>query len=71
MDLIQKLFEKELFSIYPEPIVFKFLRAGVKLLNKIQLKNLFEFLEEILPEFNTSILIDGNDIRIVILLQKI
>ncbi len=71
MDLIQKLFEKELFSIYPEPIVFKFLREGVKLLNKIQLKNLFEFLEEILPEFNTSILIDGNDIRIVILLHKI
>jgi len=70
MDLIQKLFQQDLFLIYPEPIIFEFFRSGIKLLSKIQLKNFFKFIEEILPEFNISLLINGNKIKIVILLQK-
>ena len=70
MDLIQKLFEQDLFLIYPEPIIFKFLKRGIKLLGKIQLKNFIKFIEELLPEFNISLLIIGNKIKIVILLQK-
>ncbi len=71
MDLIQKLFEQDLFLIYPEPIVSEFLKNGIKLLSQIQLKNVIKFIEEILPEFNTSLLINGNIIKIVIFLQHI
>jgi len=70
MTLIQKFFEQHLFLIYPEPIIFKFLRESIKLLNKIQIQNLFKFIEEVLPEFNTSLLIDGSNIMVVVFLQK-
>ena len=70
MDLIQKLFEQNLFLIYPEPIVFEFLKRGINLFGKIQLKNFFKFIEELLPEFNTSLFIDGDKQKIVVLLQK-
>jgi len=70
MNLIHKILEKDLFLIYPEPIIFHFLKSVVKLLNKIQLSNLFKFIEEILPEFNISLLIDGNTTKLIALLQK-
>ncbi len=70
MDLIQKLFEQNLFLIYPEPIVFEFLKRWIKLFGKLQLKNFFKFIEELLPEFNTSLFIDGDKQKIVVLLQK-
>ncbi|MFW9990366.1 MAG: hypothetical protein ACFFC3_17120, partial [Candidatus Odinarchaeota archaeon] len=70
MDLIQELFENDLFLIYPEPLFSKFLKNVIMLLNNIKLKNLYKFIEEILPEFNISLLIDGNKAKIVIHLQK-
>ncbi len=70
MDLIQKILEKDLFLIYPEPIIFHFLKSAIKLLNKIRLSNFFKFIEEILPEFNTSLLINGNKKKLIFLLQK-
>jgi len=68
--LIQKFFEQDLFLIYPEPTIFKFLRDSIKLLNNIQIQSLFKFIEEVLPEFNTSLLIDGSNIKVVVFLQK-
>ena len=70
MTLIQKFFEQDLFLIYPEPTIFKFLRESIKLLNKIQIQSLFKFIEEVLPEFNTSLLIDGSNIKVIVYLQK-
>lgn len=70
LDLVQKILERNLFLMYPEPIIFNFLKSGIALLNKIQLRNFFKFMEEILPEFNTSLLIDGNTTKIIALLQK-
>lgn len=70
MDLIQKLFENNLFLIYPEPILSEFLKNVLTLLNNIQLKYIYKFIEEILPEFNISFLIDGNKAKFVIHLQK-
>ncbi|MFX0104161.1 MAG: hypothetical protein ACFE75_01565, partial [Candidatus Hodarchaeota archaeon] len=71
LDLIQKLFEKDLFLIYPKPTIFNFLRGSLALLNQVQLKSLFKNIEELLPEFNTFILIDGDRIKIVVNLQKV
>jgi hypothetical protein len=70
LDLIQKLFEKDLFFIYPEPTVFNFLKGSLTLLNQVQLKNLFKFIEDLLPKFNTFILLDGDIIKTIIHLQK-
>lgn len=71
MVLIQKVIKKELVLIYPEPILMKFLKAFLALLNDIHLQKLIKFVEEILPEFNHSLLITGNEIKVIIHLQKI
>ncbi|MFX0154114.1 MAG: hypothetical protein ACFE9Q_06260 [Candidatus Hodarchaeota archaeon] len=70
MDLIQKIFEKDLFLIYPEPLVFEFFRRAIKLLNKMRLQNVYKFIEALLPEFNISLLIGLNNTKIILLLQK-
>lgn len=70
MDLVQELFEQDLILIYPEPIVINFIKNGISLLNEIRFRNLFQFLEENLPEFHYSILIDGENTRIIALIQK-
>ncbi|MFX1363567.1 MAG: hypothetical protein ACFFCE_11155 [Promethearchaeota archaeon] len=68
-DLIQKLFVHDLILIYPAPIVSEFFKNVIKLLGKIRFKNIFKFINEILPEFNISFLIEGNKTKIVIHLQ--
>ncbi|MFW9971870.1 MAG: hypothetical protein ACFFDF_16905 [Candidatus Odinarchaeota archaeon] len=70
LDLLQKIINQDLVIIYPEPIVIHFLRNCLKLLNNIQLQNLFTIIEEVFPEFNLSLLMDGSDIKVIIHLQK-
>ncbi len=70
MDLIQKLINQDLVYIYPEPIIIKFLRNSLVLLDKIQLQSLFKIIEEIIPEFDFSLLINVSDVKIIIHLQK-
>lgn len=70
LDLIQKLINQDLVYIYPEPIIIKFLRSSLVLLDKIQLQNLFKIIEEIIPEFDLSLLINASDVKIIIHLQK-
>ncbi|MFX1420507.1 MAG: hypothetical protein ACFE9N_16515, partial [Promethearchaeota archaeon] len=70
MDLTQKIINQYLVLIYPEPIVIKFLRKSLTLLDNIRLPSLFNYIEEILPEFNLSLLINGSGIKIIIHLQK-
>ncbi|MFW9821279.1 MAG: hypothetical protein ACFFE5_16880, partial [Candidatus Thorarchaeota archaeon] len=70
MDLLQDIINNDLILIYPEPIIIKFLRDSLKLIDKIRLRNLFKFIEESIPEFNVSVFINGNDINVIIHLQK-
>ncbi|MFX1600927.1 MAG: hypothetical protein ACFFB6_10055 [Promethearchaeota archaeon] len=70
MDLIEKIINQDLVLIYPEPIIIKFFRNSITLLNKIHLKSLFTFIERVIPEFNLSLLIDGNGIKLILSLQK-
>lgn len=69
MDLIQTLFKNNLFYIYPEPNVYRFLNKSVKLLNGINLAKIFQFIEEILPDFNTSTVFYSD--KLVLILQII
>ena len=69
-DLIQKLINKDLILIYPEPLIIRFLKNSFNLLNNIPLQSLFLFIEEVLPEFNLSLLINGSGIKVIIHLQK-
>ncbi len=70
MGLVQKIINQDLVLIYPEPMVIKFLRNSLVLLDKIQLQNLFKIIEEIFPEFNLSLLINGSGIKVIVHLQK-
>jgi hypothetical protein len=71
LNLIQKLFEQNLLIIYPEPIVFNFIRKTIKLFNDININTLFKIIEELLPEFNISLLLNAYNIKIIVLLQKV
>jgi hypothetical protein len=68
--LIQKLIQKELILIYPEPIPIIFLRKSLNLLNKIPFRSLFQLFDDILPEFRISLFLRGNITNLVVLLQK-
>ncbi len=70
MDLLQKIINQNLVLIYPEPIIIKFLRNSFLLLDNTQLQNLFKNIEEIFPEFNLSLFINGSGIKVIIHLQK-
>jgi hypothetical protein len=70
-DLIQKLFEQELFTIYPEPNLFRYLKESIEFLNGNQLSHLFRLIYAILPEFNIAFIFGAQDLTIILHLQKI
>ncbi|MFX1379560.1 MAG: hypothetical protein ACFFA4_10750 [Promethearchaeota archaeon] len=70
MDFIQKIINRDLILIYPEPIVINFLRNFLKFVGKTHLRTLFKIIEEIFPEFNISLLVNGTGFKVIIHLQK-
>ena len=70
LDLYQIIFERNLFLIYPEPMFLDFLKGIIELLGKIRLKEVFNFIETLLPEFKISFLIGSDDLFMIFLLQK-
>jgi hypothetical protein len=70
LELIQRVINEDLVLIYPEPKFIKFLKNGLKLLNNIPFQRIFVLIEEILPQFNISLLINGSGIEVIIFLQK-
>jgi hypothetical protein len=70
LDLLQNIFEKDLIFIYPEPIVINFIRNFLSLLNQVRFNSIFEFIEEGVPEFNISIIIEGKTTKIIALVQN-
>lgn len=70
MDLIQILFEKDLFLIYPKPMFHNFFKGSIELLDKIRFKSVVNFLEKFLPEFKVSFLLGSGNIDIILLLQQ-
>jgi len=71
IELIQTLFEKNLFLIYPEPTICRFLKEFFLTLNNIRLYKFFKFLYKLLPEFNLSFLLSSEKQNIILHLQKI
>ena len=55
------LFEKELFYIYPTPNFYIFLKDCIKLLDQINLSQLFGFVNEIFPEFDNSFVVHSDN----------
>ncbi|MDX1797715.1 MAG: hypothetical protein R3255_03610 [Candidatus Lokiarchaeia archaeon] len=70
MRLLQDIINQNLVIIYPEPIIIKFFKASLKLLDQIRLLNLFKFVEETIPESNISIFMKGSGIKVILHLQK-
>ncbi|MHA1489504.1 MAG: hypothetical protein ACTSRI_07600 [Promethearchaeota archaeon] len=70
-NLVQELCTQELIYIYPEPNIYKFLKNNIRIINPINLTNIFGFINEILPEFNISIIINSEKQILIIKLQKV
>jgi hypothetical protein len=71
LDLIQKLIEKNLFIIYPEPQIFSLLKDIINFLSGYNLNNLFKIIYSYLPEFNISFIFGSETITFILHLQKI
>lgn len=70
LDLIEKLIGEELFFIYPEPILTKFIKANLNVLEKIKISKLFEFLQEITPDFDNTFLINFKEMLVTVQIKK-
>ena len=70
-DLLQYLFEHDLFYIYPQPNIHKFIKESIKLLNGIKLSKYFEFLNEIFMEFNTVFVFNSKKLILILKLTKL
>ncbi len=70
LDLIQTLFERNLFLIYPKPVFQNFFVGIGELLKKIRFNTLFNFVESILPELKISFLIESTSLNVIFFLQK-
>ena len=71
LELIQQLFEKDLFFIYPKPTLYKSLKEFFAFLNTIQLKNLVGAVYSILPEFNNSFFVTSENMNLIFHLQNL
>ena len=71
LDLIQKLVKQDLFVLYPEPKIFRFLKDIINFLNGYQLNSFFKIFYPLLPEFDISIIFGSQDLIIILHLQKI
>lgn len=65
-DLIQKLFEKRIFYIYPKPNIYKFFEEGIELLNKIKISTIVQFLSETFLEFNTAFVLNSDKFSLIL-----
>ena len=71
LDLIQKMIEQDLFSIYPEPEAFKFLKGLINFLNGIQLQKIFRLIYILLPEFNLAFILGSKELGLILHIQKV
>ncbi len=65
-DLVQELFEKRLFYIYPKPNIYKFFEKGIELLNKIKITTILQFLNGIFLEFNTAFVLNSEKFSLIL-----
>jgi len=71
LDLTQKLVKQDLFVLYPEPKIFRFLKDIINFLNGYQLNSLFKIVYPLLPEFNISFIFGSKELLFILHLQKI
>lgn len=70
LDLIQIVFENDLFSIYPEPNVLRFFKKLFAFLNGFQLSKAYFFLNSLLYSFNTLVIINSTSLPIAFKIKK-
>ena len=70
LDVMQKIFEENLFSIYPEPKILKNIKEFILFFNPIKLKEIFQLIYNFLPEFNLSFILGSERLMIILCLQK-
>ena len=70
LKFLQTIFEEELFHIYPEPNLYRFLKDCFSLLKGISLENLIPILDTIVPIFNTALIIRAGELDLIFTIEK-
>ncbi len=70
-NLVQNILEHNVFFIYPEPNIFKFLKKLIIYLKGIKFSNFFKFIEKNFDSFNVSIVLNSEKLILILKIQKI
>lgn len=70
LDLIQKLINKNLIYLLPEPNIYKFLKDFFKVLNNLQLSKLFRIIESFISNFATVLVFYSRKLNIITEINK-
>ncbi|MHA1933325.1 MAG: hypothetical protein ACW96X_12330 [Promethearchaeota archaeon] len=70
-ELIQKLIEEDLFILYPEPNLFRYLKELIIFLNGRRLSSFFRLIYTLLPEFNIGFILGAESLKVILHLQKL
>ena len=71
LDIIQNLSQDGFLHIYPEPNFYNFIKKLISFLNGIKFSNFWEFFYNILPAFNTSIVLNSDKLILILRIKKI
>ncbi len=69
-DLIQNLFEHDIFYTYPRPNIYSFIKEIIKLLDGVKLSRIFEFIYSIYLDFNTAIVLSSKELNLILHIRK-
>jgi hypothetical protein len=70
LDTIQIILKNNLIFIYPEPNVLCFFKNLISFLEGLRLSKVYSFLNNLLPSFNTLIIINSSQLPIALKLKK-
>jgi hypothetical protein len=71
LDLIQKLIGQNLFLIYPEPLLTKFVKKNIDIIKDIKFSEIFEYIEDLIPEFSNNTIINSKELLISFQVEKL
>jgi len=71
LNLIQNLSQHDFLYIYPEPNFYSFIKKLISFLNGIKFSNFCEFFYNLLPGFNSSIVLNSDKLILVLRIKKI
>jgi len=70
LNLIQQIFEENLFFIYPTPNAYIFIKDLLSLFENIRISHIFKFVDNLIPPFNLGLIFHDPNLNLLFQIQK-